>query len=216
MYNEGFFYNAIKRDIAMVRGDTMAFAFQVKGLQGQAPEHIYFTCKSKIEDEDAVFMVSDANTIDLRSYESETDIFTYTVRIPPNKTAELELGRYFYDLKVEVDSDVITLMIGRLSIEYDVHKSSTIEPPAYDDGDNEVYPQEDIPEGQKKIYTEQNISNIASAIIAINESETGYTVEEMSEAIADIGDTITALEERIQELVDEFPPEIDEVSFPTA
>ena len=32
MYNEGFFYNAIKRDIAMVRGDTMAFAFQVFSL----------------------------------------------------------------------------------------------------------------------------------------------------------------------------------------
>ena len=216
MYNEGYFYNAIKRDIAMVRGDTMSFGFEVKGLGGETPEHVYFTCKSKIEDVSPVFMVSDENTIDLVNYDSASDIFSYTVRIPPSKTSELELGRYFYDLKLVINGDVITLMIGRLSIEYEVHKSDTPEPPAYDDGDSIVYPQEDIPEGQKKAYTEQNISNIASAIIAINESETGYTAAEMSEAISDIGDTVTALEERVQELLDEYPPEIDEVSFPTA
>ena len=118
MYNEGYFYNALKRDIAMVKGDTMSFGFELKGLEGETPDKVTFSCKSTIEDDYTVFTVSTDDTIDFVSYDAETDTLTYTVRIPPYKTAELELGRYYYDLKVEVNNDIITLMIGRLSIEY--------------------------------------------------------------------------------------------------
>ena len=115
MYNEGYFYNALKRDIAMVKGDTMSFGFELKGLEGEIPDKVTFNCKSTIEDDYTVFTVSTDDTIDFVSYDAETDTLTYTVRIPPYKTAELELGRYYYDLKVEVNGDIITLMIGRLS-----------------------------------------------------------------------------------------------------
>ena len=212
--NEGYFYNAIKRDLSMVRGDTMSFCFQVQGLEGQRPEKIYFTCKEAVESTDAVFMVSSDNTIDFVSYDEEHDVLTYTVRIPPSKTAALELGRYFYDLKFLLNRDVITLMIGRLSIEFEVYNSGTEEQPDYDYGDNDEYPLADIPQGEMKIYTVQYISDIATAINEIVGEEGHYTTEQMSEAVGAIGNVIDTLVQTITDLEAQIPEEIDDVSFP--
>lgn len=214
MYNEGYFYNAIKRDIAMVKGDTMSFGFQIMGLGGREPDKITFSCKSEIEDEYCVFVVSNDDTIDLRSYDSENDIYTYSVRIPPKKTKKLELGRYFYDLSIEVDNDVITLMIGRLSIEFEVEGEEAPTPPEYDDGDTDLYPMVDIPSGLKKIYTVQYISNIASALNTVNGDSSTYDTYQMSGAVLELGNTITALNERIAELIAQIPAEIDDTVFP--
>ena len=60
MYNTGYFFNAIRRDISMIRGDTMSFSFQLKGLGGQRPEDIKFTCKETIEDVDPLFIYSES------------------------------------------------------------------------------------------------------------------------------------------------------------
>ena len=214
MYNEGYFYNALKRDISMVRGDTMSFGFQVQGLEGQRPDKLFFTCKDAIEDEEALFICSSDTTIDFVDYDEENDVLTYTVRIPPAKTAALELGRYFYDLKFLLNNDVITLMIGRLSIEYEVYNAGTEEQPDYDYGDDDEYPLDNIPQGEKKIYTVQYISDIATAINTITGESGSYTTEEMSDAIDAIGDTIDVLEQTITDLEAQIPEEIDDVSFP--
>ena len=214
MYNEGYFYNALKRDISMVRGDTMSFGFQVQGLEGQRPDKLFFTCKDAIEDEEALFICSSDTTIDFVDYDEENDVLTYTVRIPPAKTAALELGRYFYDLKFLLTNDVITLMIGRLSIEYEVYNAGTEEQPDYDYGDDDEYPLDNIPQGEKKIYTVQYISDIATAINTITGESGSYTTEEMSDAIDAIGDTIDVLEQTITDLEAQIPEEIDDVSFP--
>ena len=214
MFNEGYFYNALKRDISMVRGDTMSFGFQVQGLEGQRPDKLFFTCKDAIEDEEALFICSSDTTIDFVDYDEENDVLTYTVRIPPAKTAALELGRYFYDLKFLLNNDVITLMIGRLSIEYEVYNTGTEEQPDYDYGDDDEYPLENIPQGEKKIYTVQYISDIATAINTITGESGSYTTEEMSDAIDAIGDTIDILEQTITDLEAQIPEEIDDVSFP--
>ena len=208
MIDSGYFYNAIKRDIAMVRGDTMSFAFQLKGLEGQRPEDVVFCCKENLEDTDCLFKVSLSDTIDLRDYDSESDTLTYTVRIPPYKTSNIPLGRFFYDLGVMVNGDVITLMIGSISVEYEVYRDGTPEPVPVPSGDAIEYPVENIPAGEQKAYTEQFVSNIAVAINGITGESGSYTVEEMSGAITtEIGGIISDLEARI-------PEEIDEVSFP--
>lgn len=208
MIDSGYFYNAIKRDIAMVRGDTMSFAFQLKGLEGQRPEDVVFCCKENLEDTDCLFKVSLSDTIDLRDYDSESDTLTYTVRIPPYKTSNIPLGRFFYDLGVMVNGDVITLMIGRLSVEYEVYRDGTPEPVPVPSGDAIEYPVSDIPAGEQKAYTEQFVSNIAVAINGITGESGSYTVEEMSGAITtEIGGIISDLEARI-------PEEIDDISFP--
>ena len=106
-------------------------------------------------------------------------------------------------------------MTGRLSLEAEITTGTTPVPPIILDGDDIEYPQEDIPVGYMRKYTEQYISDIATAIKAVNGSEDDYTTQEMSGAISDIGDTIAALNERIVELEGEIPPEIDNVVYPT-
>ena len=115
------FYNAIKMDIAMIKGDTMSFGFQMQGLDGSAPSSIIFSCKEDPEDDDAVFSSSlKDGGIWLDSEDQETDLLEYGVRIAPSNTENLNTGRYYYDLEVTVNGDVYTLMKGRLQIEYDV------------------------------------------------------------------------------------------------
>lgn len=116
----GYFFNPIKRDITIIRGDTLSFAFQVQGLDGQTPNEIAFTCKETPESDTPLFSVDLNDHIRERSYDSERDITTYVVRIPPILTADLELGRYFYDLQININNDIITLMRGRLSLEYEI------------------------------------------------------------------------------------------------
>lgn len=206
MIDSGYFYNAIKRDIAMVRGDTMSFAFQLKGLEGQIPDQVVFCCKEDLEDTDCMFKVSTADTIDLRSYDSDNDILTYTVRIPPYKTANQPLGRFFYDLGVMVNGDVITLMIGRLSIEFEVYRYGTPEPVPVPSGDAIEYPQEDIPVGYMRKYTEQYISDIAEGIKAINGSEDTYTTQEMVAALEGIEDDIIDINSAINAITGSSDP----------
>ena len=117
------FNNAIKRDISMVRGDTMSFGFQIQGLEGTEPDAIYFSCKEKLEDSTYIFSISLEDGITLRSYDQTTDTLTYGVRVAPELTADVEFGKYFYDLQMDINDDVITLMKGKLSIEWEVKES---------------------------------------------------------------------------------------------
>jgi len=116
----GYFYNAIRRDIRMIKNDTLSFGFQLQGLGDQEPESIVFTCKETPEDTDPLFSVSLEDTIDIREYDEDKDIYTIGVRIPPRLTEDIDLGRYYYDLQVSVNGDIITLMKGRLTVEYQI------------------------------------------------------------------------------------------------
>ena len=214
MYNTGYFFNAIRRDISMIRGDTMSFSFQLKGLGGQRPEDIKFTCKETTEDVNPLFICVLGEAITEISYDPDKDMLTYRVRVRPDQTAELDIGRFFYDLELKVNGDIITLMTGRFSLEPEITTGTTPVPPVILDGDDIEYPQEDIPEGYMRKYTEQYISDIAGAINAVKGTEDSYTTQEMSGAVIDIGDIIAALNDRIAELEAEIPPHIDDVLFP--
>lgn len=120
MIESGYFLNAIKRDIEMIRGDTLSFAFQVQGLEGQEPTKVQFSCKESLEDTEYLFEVSLEDTIDIRSYDEASDTLTYVVRVPPEKTVNVAPGRYYYDLELYCNGDVITLMIGRIQIDHQV------------------------------------------------------------------------------------------------
>ena len=117
------FNNSIKRDISMVRGDTLSFGFQVTGLEGERPDAIYFSCKEHLEDAELVFGISLEDGISERSYDQETDTLTYGVRVAPEDTEDVEFGKYYYDLQMDINGDVLTLMKGRLSIEWEVKES---------------------------------------------------------------------------------------------
>lgn len=187
-----YFYNPIKRDLAMIKSDTMSFGFEVKGLGGQEPDAIQFTCKEKLEDDFYLFAVNLNNTIDLRSYDEESDTYTYGVRIPPEDTAGLDAGRYFYDLELKVNNDIITLMIGRLTIEDQVTSDNITPPPYYEDGDNIAYPVS-VSLTSKKAFTERFISNIARLLQVIYVTSDHFTTAQMADKVVDINDQILAI-----------------------
>lgn len=116
------FYNAIRKEINMVKGDTLAFNFQLQGLGGAEPTNITFTCREKPESESFYFQRTLASGITQIDYDQESDTATYCVRVRPDETAELTAGRYYYDLELNVNGDVLTLMKGRLTLDWDVSR----------------------------------------------------------------------------------------------
>lgn len=206
------FYNAIRRDITMIQNDTMSFAFQVQGLQGQRPSNIVFTCKETPEINEALFSVSFEDHIILRSYDEDNDVLTYIVRIPPELTEEVELGRYYYDLQLTVNYDIYTLLKGRLTLEYQVTGEAVEPEPPLEYGDEIKYPVNTIPLGTVKIYTEQYISDIAAQIQAILATEDKYNTQEMSAALVDINNIILYLSEALKTALSDDSP--DGISLP--
>lgn len=119
MVNKQDFLNAIYEDIEMVRGDTLAFNFQVQGLGEEEPEAINFRCSETYNDA-PLFTASLGDGIILQDYDAVKDIRTYGVWIDPDKTAYMEIAIYYYDLAMGVNDDYITLMRGRLNLLYEV------------------------------------------------------------------------------------------------
>lgn len=110
------FYNPIPMDLTVVRGDTLAFNFQLEGADNVSD--ITFTCKNNPDDTEAVFNQSLTHGgIVLINSENGTD--TYSVRIRPDQTEGLDIARYYYDLELKAGYDVITLMKGRLIVDWD-------------------------------------------------------------------------------------------------
>lgn len=122
MINKQDFINAINQNIDMIRGDTLAFNFQLKGLGSQdAYEDLLITfAVAEHYDDEELIEITNADGIDLEEYNTATDTATFSVYIAPNKTKTLDLASYYYDLQIKDDTNVITLMRGRLTLKWDV------------------------------------------------------------------------------------------------
>ena len=124
MVNKQDYLNSFNQDIDMVRGDTLCFDFQLMGL-GSRQEY---------EDLEVIFAVADRydgsimlvsendNGINLEEYDAATDTATFSVTVIPEKTIELDLSRYFYDLKIKTSDDVVTLMRGYFTLLFETRK----------------------------------------------------------------------------------------------
>ena len=122
MLNKQDYINAIYQDIDIVKGDTLAFNFEIQGLEGAAPT-IIFTCRDHYDDDLPLFTAStDNDGIEIAAYNAVTDITTFSLWVDPTKTKELDLARYYYDMELRLGDDVITLMRGRLTLVYEVTK----------------------------------------------------------------------------------------------
>lgn len=119
MVNKQDFLNAFYQDIDMVKGDTMAFNLQLKGLQEAEPT-IVFSCSESYNDAPIFTVDTEDGGITLESYDSESDTALYAVLVAPDKTEDMALGRYYYDLELTLDDNVVTLMRGRLTLLYGV------------------------------------------------------------------------------------------------
>lgn len=122
MINRQDFINAINQNIDMIRGDTLAFNFQLTGLGSQdAYEDLLITFAiAEHYDDEELIEITNADGIDLEEYDTATDTATFSVYIAPNKTKTLDLASYYYDLQIKDDTNVITLMRGRLTLKWDV------------------------------------------------------------------------------------------------
>ena len=122
--------NYYKNDIKHVRGDTLSHPIFIENLH-QDVESIYFTCRDSLNDNSEVLIEKSLNNgITYMYYDEETDTRTYTVRIAPEDTKDIQAGTYYYDEQIAVNGDVFTIMKGRFIIEQDAtRKTVTPEDP---------------------------------------------------------------------------------------
>ena len=97
--------------ITMVRGDTLALNVT---MEDATPTSMYFSAKRDYKDEAYAFQKSMEDGITLISAGK------YRVRVAPEDTEDLAVGKYVYDLQVGVGSDIYTVIGGTLKLENDV------------------------------------------------------------------------------------------------
>ena len=105
------------KNIDMVRGDTLAFAFEYDGTT-QDLDSAYFTCKQDLDNTEPLFQKSLSDGIS-KVATTETGV-QYRVRVDPDDTINLSPGIYYYDLQIELNSDIYTILRGSLKIYADV------------------------------------------------------------------------------------------------
>lgn len=109
----------MRTNLEMIRGDTFSFAFEVEFDEDpQKLEKADFTCKANFDDNDALFHKELEKGINFSKQEGNK--LYYIVRAAPEDTKNLEAGMYYYDLSIELNGDVFTILNGSLKIEEDV------------------------------------------------------------------------------------------------
>lgn len=108
-------------NLSMIRGDTLAFGFELEGVS--AINGAYFSVKKNQFDTAYVVQKSFADGIE------QIEAGKYSVRVAPNDTYNLEVGTYYYDLQIEVNGDVFTILYGTLEIEADITRDVVEVPP---------------------------------------------------------------------------------------
>ena len=109
----------MRTNLEMIRGDTLSFAFEVEFDEApQKLEKADFTCKANFDDDDVVFHKELEKGINFSK--QERNKLLYIVRIAPEDTKNIETGMYYYDLSIELNGDVFTILNGSLKIESDV------------------------------------------------------------------------------------------------
>lgn len=108
-----------KTNLEMIKGDTLSFAIEIEfDDKPQELEKAFFTCKKNLDDGDVVFQKTLEDGISFRK--QECNKMYYVVRIAPEDTKDIEAGHYFYDMQIELNNDVFTILTGTLKIRYGI------------------------------------------------------------------------------------------------
>lgn len=107
--------NYTKKNLEMVRGDTLSFGIEISDDTGQliTVDTISFACKKTPNDTEYLFQKTLNDGITVSSNK-------YVVRVAPEDTENADLGLYSYDLEVGVNGDIFTILIGTLKIINDI------------------------------------------------------------------------------------------------
>lgn len=117
MINKQDYANFFEQNIDIVQGDTLAFNFSIVGLDGDTPT-FKMVVKEHYDDLDPLCTAESGQGIELVETAGNTN--TYSVHFDPVQTENIKLGRFYYDLKMYVNGDTLTLMRGRFSVLYRV------------------------------------------------------------------------------------------------
>ena len=122
MVNKQDYLNAFEQNIDMVRGDTLVFNFTLKGLGSQSAYEdleVEFNASDSITNAPSIIADTD-DGISLEEYDVTKDVALFSVSLSPDKTKEMDLMRYYYNLQIKDDDNVVTLMRGRLTLLYEI------------------------------------------------------------------------------------------------
>lgn len=109
--------NFFRKNITNFRGDTYSLGLKVEEID-QPLDNIYFTCRDSLNDDSTVlFQKSLGDGITL--VDDTDDVYSYNVRVAPEDTRNIQAGIYYYDLQVNINDDVFTIMAGKFIIEQD-------------------------------------------------------------------------------------------------
>ena len=109
----------MRNNLEMIRGDTLSFAFEVEFDEApQKLEKADFTCKANFDDENVLFNKELEKGINFSKQDGNK--LYYVVRVAPEDTKDLEAGMSYYDLSIELNGDVFTILNGAMKIESDV------------------------------------------------------------------------------------------------
>lgn len=98
------------RNMRMTKGDTLAFGIVIENADVEL-ETAYFSCKANPNYSAYVFQKSLGDGI------TKVDDGQYTVRVAPENTANVDAGKYYYDLQIGANGDIFTVLKGCLYIE---------------------------------------------------------------------------------------------------
>ncbi|MBR4656533.1 MAG: hypothetical protein IKO68_08220 [Oscillospiraceae bacterium] len=104
-------------NITLVRGDTLAFGVLIEN-NTQPLDAAFFSAKKDKDDEAYILQASIGDGIELA--ETGENSTTYRVRVSPEKTERVTPGNYYYDLQIQQNGDVFTVLMGTLVVLNDI------------------------------------------------------------------------------------------------
>lgn len=105
-----------KTNLEMVRGDTLAFGFEIEGVADI--DTAFFSVKLNADEDDYIIKKSIGDGI------AKVEDGKYSVRVAPEDTYNIPIGKYYYDLQIGVNGDIFTVLIGTLDIEADITREA--------------------------------------------------------------------------------------------
>lgn len=105
-------------NLEMTKGDTLSFGVKIYDL-GQNLDSAYFTCRANYYDGAVIFQKSLGSGITLADIDINGS-YIYRVRVAPEDTENMSIGKYYYDMQITANGDVFTILKGVLTIDYEV------------------------------------------------------------------------------------------------
>ena len=115
-----------RQDFDHTRGDTLPIVFTLDQALDLADEgtKITFSVKVKETDNNYVFQVDKTAATAL----ADEEAYSYLLKVPAGNTVDLPLGRYYYDLELQTNGEVYTLVKGFMDLTFDITRPPIVLP----------------------------------------------------------------------------------------